>query len=129
MENEFRQALRYIDRNLKLYDNWPGKDASDHERAKREFKRLRFAHDLDGLEDWCGRWLNDARRRKLLTALRARKKRGGSGAGKKTVSLDPRAWLYLSELAKRDKVTLSEFLIRRLEGDCEDMSGRKEGAK
>jgi len=74
-ENEFRQALSYIDRKLKLDDNWPAKDAATNERAKREFERARLANDLDGLEAWCDRWLDEAGRSRLLAALRARKKR------------------------------------------------------
>ena len=125
-EDEFRRALSYIDRKLKLEGNWPGQNAAGHEKAFREFRKVRLRHDPDALSRWCDRWLDEAGRKKLLAALRARKKRDRPGAGKKTVSLDPRAWLYLSGLAKRDNVTLSEFLIKRLEKEYMDMTEGKE---
>jgi len=124
-ENEFRQALSYIDRKLKLDDNWPGKDAATNERAKREFERARLANDLDGLEAWCDRWLDEAGRSRLLAALRARKKRARPTGAKKTLSLDPKAWLYLSELAKHNRVTISEYLLRKLERDYMNLPVRR----
>ncbi len=120
-KDEFRRALIYIDRKLRLEGDWPGGDAAGHERAYREFRKVRLRQDPAALKDWCDRWLDEAGRRRLLQALRARKRRERAGAGKKkTVSLDPKAWLYLSGLAKRYNVTISEFLIKRLEKEYRD---------
>ncbi len=125
-KDEFKQALSYIDRKLKLDDSWPSGNLDGHERAYREFRRVRLRQDPDALQGWCERWLNEAERKKLLAALRARKKRERQEKCKKTVSLDERAWLYLSGLAKRDNVTLSEFLIKRLEEEYMNLIQGKE---
>ncbi len=125
-KEEFKRALSYIERKLKLDDTWPGGSLGGHERAYREFRKVRLRQDPEALKDWCERWLDEKGRKKLLAALRARKKRERQGECKKTVSLDQRAWLYLSGLARRDNVTLSEFLIKRLEEEYMDMIQGKE---
>ncbi len=92
---------------------WPIEDDTDRQYiAEKEFSRLK-----DGkVQAWCEKWLSDQQKTQLDGAIRAKLKRENDKQtdGYKTITLKRKAWLYLSTLAKRDNVTISEFLEKRL---------------
>ena len=70
------------------------------------------------LTPWCEKWLGKAEWKALKAAIRSsRRYKKAADADKqvKMVSLTPQAWRILHELAKRDNVTLSEFVVNRHE--------------
>jgi len=131
-QDELGWALSYIERKMALEPGWPCSDKRSRKEAEEEFRRVKRKTDRDLLSDWCDRWLGATDRKRLLEALRARRKRERSMPSRKTITIDQKAWLYLSKLAKRDKVTISEYLVRKLEKDYMNMpvkgTGRRNGS-
>ncbi len=93
---------------------WPCEDVR---RQYEAHKALEAIGDLVTLNAWIDRWLSEDRRKRLHNALRAARKRERDSRQEKpkTVTLTRQAWMILSDLARRDKVTLSEVIERRLE--------------
>jgi len=87
-------------------DNLQGEGEWDH--AKR---------DPLTLKRWCERWLDADQWRALKAAVRAARKRRRDRTGTRNppvnVTLSRRAWSVLSDLARHDGVTLSDWLIHR----------------
>lgn len=126
-QKELEWAAEYIDRKFKLDDSWPGLSKKARRQAEKEF-RLAVGQG-PWLEDWCSRWLDEAALQRLLGAIRARRKRARqdrAGILKKNLTLDERAWRCLKGLAARDKVTISQFIIDRLEKEYMEFIGSKE---
>lgn len=115
-DQEVLWVRNYIDRKFLLYPEWLQVDHNSLENeALAAYKQIPKKLDPDLLQAWCDQWLNRDQRKQLLNALRAKKKRKKDTVAKKNLSLDRKAWLCLSSLAKRDRVTISQFLINRLE--------------
>lgn len=101
-------AIGYLRRKLRLEPFWLQDD-----QAGEEFSL--HCRDAVTLNAWCQRWLDQSRWRQLKAAIRParHRQRRQSGQGPNIhVSLSRTAGLVLRDLAKRDGVTLSEFIIR-----------------
>ena len=121
---------RYIERKISLDPYWPAEtDQVEHWQARKDFSLVEHG-DVEGLAHWCREWLSAGQWKRLQGALRAQRKRKRDMTGdrnpKKTISLDQDAWQILSDLAKRDKVTISKFLVRRLEKEWLTLLSHKE---
>ena len=119
-QQEILWVCRYIDRKFKLNSCWPKDDTKIQIESQKAFEKIRRETDSGLVEAWCGQWLDNEQRNQLLTSLRAWRKREGALERKKNITLEHKAWLYLSKLAKRDNVTISRFLIERLEKEYMD---------
>jgi macrodomain Ter protein organizer (MatP/YcbG family) len=101
----------YIERKLATDAYWV-----ESEAARREFQGL--SRDEVALNGWCEKWLSGEQWGQLKDSLRAARKRVADQTGDRNppvhVTLSRSAWMMLRDLAKRDGVTLSEFLEGRL---------------
>ena len=114
-KTETRWARDYIRRKFGLDQDWPHYDNwAANNKARKAFDDLPPG-DAGAMQGWCRSFLDDKQQEQLLCALRARKKRQNVELPLKNVTLTWEAWNYLSGLANRDKVTISDFLTKRLE--------------
>ena len=113
-EQDFFPARTYISRKLANHPYWL--DNLEAENAWRQAQR-----DLVTLTRWCNDWLTPEQWRQMQSAIRAARKRRRDQSGSRQpnvhVTLSRPAWLILSALAKRDGVTLSQWLIQQHEKD------------
>ena len=107
-------ARQYCKRKFALDPYWPRPDTHENAEALSTFPNSTGEALGGDLQTWCERWLSTEQFRQLQGALRSRKKRNLEKEPPKTLTLSHEAWLMVSELAKRDKVTVSTFLINRL---------------
>lgn len=109
-QDDFPAARAYVQRKLAIHPLW-----LDNLRAEGEWKHAK--RDPVTLAQWCERWLNEDQWRQLKAAVRAARKRRRDRTGTRSpavhVTLSRPAWLLLSELARRDGLTLSDWLIHR----------------
>ena len=113
--SEMYTCCKYLERKLTLSPNWLSEDTDIQLKAEKMYKKAKC--DKVTLLEWCDKWLNNEQRQQLNNAIRAKRCRINrkKGAGTKTVTLTHEAWLILSDRAKRDKVTLSKWIITNLE--------------
>ena len=111
-EQDYPAVLRYVQYKLRNNLSWPSDDLLE----RNEFKKCR---DPVTLNSWCEKWLSGEQWQQLKTAARASRKRSRNTRRDKpkNITLTNNAWRMLSALAKRDRVTLSEFIESRLEKD------------
>jgi macrodomain Ter protein organizer (MatP/YcbG family) len=120
---EIRWIQQYIEKKMKLETLWPSESSTFNFQAISDFAKLDIDKntDYEPLEKWCAKYLDEKQKKRLEDAIRARRRRHLAQLKgtklKKTITLDREAWLYLSALAKNDKVTISQFLINRLEDE------------
>jgi hypothetical protein len=111
-EQDFRSARDYVSRKLANEPYWL--DNLEAENTWRHAQR-----DLVTLSQWCNAWLTVEQWRAMKAAIRAARKRRRDQSGQRHppvhVTLSRRAWLILSNLARRDGVTLSQWLIQHHE--------------
>lgn len=112
-----RAALSYLQRKLANDHHWLDSEACrDYQTQQR---------DLHTLNAWCQRWLDEHQWKNLKSAIRAARKRRRDMTGDrmpaKHVTLSWQAWRIVSELAKRDEVTLSQFIEQRHQGEWRDL--------
>jgi len=114
-ERDHYTRLKYLERKLTLDPTWLTQDDETKLKAENAFKVARG--DKVTLQAWCEKWLNEAQKKQLNDAVRAKRSRQARkrGTGTKSVTLSHEAWLILSENAKRDGVTLSKWITRNLE--------------
>ena len=109
-KDDFPAARAYLQRKLLTQSFWlDGLQAEDEwDHAKR---------DPVTLNQWCERWLSTDQWQALKAALRAARQRRRQRTGARDpvvhVTLSRPAWLILSSLARRDGLTLSDWLIAR----------------
>jgi len=112
-ELDMAAALVYI--GSKLRDPyWPSEDTSAQVKAERGFRTAK--RDPVTLNRWCEKHLNADQWVQLKNAIRAARKRTVdlSRDPPKSVTLSHNAWRIISDLAKRDGITLSELIEDRL---------------
>ena len=107
---DFYAAYDYLRRKLQLDLFW-----LDDSQALEQFQSLK--RDAVTLNDWCERWLDRRRWAQLKAAIRAarqrQRRRHNAGQGPDIQLRLPRtAGLVLRDLAKRDGITVSEFILR-----------------
>lgn len=123
---DFPAALAYLKRKMfeDAYELIRSQYDSDQQKnttvATAEFETILAMEAPTGelLTPWCEKWLGKAEWTALKAAIRSsRRYKKAADADKqvKMVSLTPQAWRILHELAKREKVTLSEFVVKRHE--------------
>ena len=115
-EQDYPAVLRYVQYKLRNLLEWPSDDNTEQNKSINAFKHCR---DPVTLNSWCEKWLSGDQWRQLKTAARASRKRSRNTRRDKpkNITLTNNAWRMLSALAKRDRVTLSEFIESRLEKD------------
>jgi len=112
-------ARRYLQKKLLLEQDWdlPVEAAISFERMKR---------DAITISQWCQQWLNQAQWQRLQAALRASRYRqrvmqSPQRYGTQVhVRLDYQAWSILTQLAKRDGLTISEFILQHHQAEYLD---------
>ncbi len=113
--SDLSTAEKYLHR--KLHEETLFDDDDLHINAKRAFSRARG--DAIKLNRWCETWLNSEQWVKLKASLRAARKRLNDYIDENgppvTITISRDAWKILSALSKRNKLTLSEFIIKRHE--------------
>jgi macrodomain Ter protein organizer (MatP/YcbG family) len=112
-EPDMAAALAYI--GSKLRDPWwPSEDTTAQVKAERGFRMAK--RDPVTLNRWCEKHLSADQWIQLKNAIRAARKRTAdlSRDPLKSVTLSHKAWQIISDLAKRDGVTLSELIEDRL---------------
>jgi len=113
--SDLSAAEKYLHR--KLHEETLFDDDDLYPNAKRAFSRSRG--DAIKLNRWCETWLNSEQWVKLKASLRAARKRLNDYINDNgppvTITISRDAWKILSALSKRNKLTLSEFIIKRHE--------------
>lgn len=108
-------AEKYLHR--KLHEETLFDDDELYFNAKRAFSKARG--DAIKLNRWCEKWLNTDQWVKLKASLRAARKRLNDyiddNGPPVTITISREAWQILSALSKRDKLTLSEFIVKHHE--------------
>ena len=106
-------ALAYISNKLRD-PYWPSKDTTRQLKAQRKYETAK--RELVTLNEWCEKWLDSRQWTQLKNAIRAARKRTAdlSRDQPKNVTLSRKAWRIISDLAKRDGVTLSALIENRL---------------
>ena len=127
-ENAF-SVRRYIERKISLDPYWPAEtDQDDYWQAREDFSMVEHG-DVKGMANWCEKWLSTRQWKQLQGALRAQRKRKRDMQGdrnpKKTITLDWDAWAILSDLSKRDNVTISKFITKRLKQEWLELLGNE----
>lgn len=109
---DFLAARAYVQRKLATQPFW-----LDSPVALAAWANLQ--HDPLTLAQWCAHWLALPQQQQLQAAVRAARKRRRDHTGHRdpcvNVTLSRPAWHILSALARRDGVTLSQWLIQRHE--------------
>jgi macrodomain Ter protein organizer (MatP/YcbG family) len=106
-------AIAYI--GSKLRDPWwPSEDTTAQLKAERGFRTGK--RDPVTLNRWCEKHLNATQWKQLKNAIRAGRKRTAdlSRDPPKSITLSHKAWQIISDLGKRDGVTLSALIGTRL---------------
>ncbi len=113
--DDFQAAQAYVERKLATELWWLGEDHSRDHAARKAWPTAR--RDPVTLDQWCQQWLDHDQKRQLQAALRAARKRRRDHQGRRdppvNVTLAREAWLILSALARREGLTLSQWLIAR----------------
>jgi macrodomain Ter protein organizer (MatP/YcbG family) len=106
-------ALAYISNKLRD-PYWPSENTGRQIKAARKYKTAK--RELVTLNEWCETWLDSAQWTQLKNAIRAARKRAADlqRDPPKHVTLSHKAWQILSDLARRDGVTLSTLIEDRL---------------
>ncbi len=117
IEKDTFACYQYLERKLKLNPYWLSEDEEIQFQAEETFNKVKC--DTVTLQKWCDEYLNVDQLKQMKNAIRAQKCRSNrkKGEGTKNVTLSHRAWLILSDGAKRDKVTLSDWIVNRLENE------------
>jgi len=114
-EFDLSAAEKYLHR--KLHEKTLFDDDDRYINAKRAFSKARG--DEIKLNRWCEHWLNTDQWIKLKASLRAARKRLNDylddNGPPVTITISREAWQILSSLSKHNKLTLSEFIIKRHE--------------
>ncbi len=114
-QSDLSAAEKYLHR--KLHEETLFDDDDGYPNAKRAFSRARG--DAIKLNRWCECWLNTDQWIKLKASLRAARKRLNDyfddNGPPVTITISRDAWEILSNLSKHNKLTLSEFIIKRHE--------------
>ena len=104
-------AWEYVRRKLHIYPNWPR--VGKNHIAKKEF--IEMAKESFVLQSWCDTWLSDAHWLRLKRAVWAQKKRTKDRDKvvlKNDFQLNKRAKAILRKEAKKNKISLSELILR-----------------
>ncbi len=116
---DYPLAQKYLIRKFHEGHIWfmgsPMEEVGNYITAEKEFSKVSGSEALDA---WCKKYLSSQHWENLKIAIRAGRKRGRDsrrGVQPKHIALSHRAWSVLSDLAKRDGVTYSEFILIRLE--------------
>jgi macrodomain Ter protein organizer (MatP/YcbG family) len=110
LQRRIREEREHIERGFPLYfAHLEG--AAQAQRAIRAFGDA--ALKLEDLNAWVERYLSDAQRAQLQSAIRQGRRRARFPE-RKTLTVSSKAWRYLSDLAERDEVTLSAVIERYL---------------
>jgi macrodomain Ter protein organizer (MatP/YcbG family) len=106
-------ALAYISNKLRD-PYWPSEDTTRQLKAEREYETAK--REPVTINEWCEKWLNSAQWTQLKNAIRAARKRTAdlSRNPPKSITLSHTAWQIISDLARRDEVTLSALIENRL---------------
>lgn len=103
-------ARTYLRRKSAMYPNWI--ETVDAHTSLPDSSR-----DAITLSRWCQQWLNPEQWQQLKAAIRAARYRRRQHSSARDpdvhVRLTRRAWKMLSDLAQRDGVTLSDFIVRQ----------------
>ena len=117
-EEDRPAVVAYIRRKFATEEYW-----LDSDSARRAFVQVQ--RDPGALNAWCEKWLSGEQWEQLKNAVRATRKRFADRSGERdpkvNVTLSRHAWLIVRALAKRERVTLSEFLEGRFEQEWLDM--------
>ena len=109
-QEDFTATRAYLQRKLAIQPYW-----LDNLQAEGEWDHAK--RDPLTLVRWCERWLDADQWRTLKAAVRAARKRRRDRTGTRNppvnVTLSQRAWSILSDLARHDGLTLSDWLIHR----------------
>ncbi len=117
-KSDYPFAKQYLSRKFNEDLNWfyesPLEDPTAFTDARSEFWAIKKPQELN---DWCEEWISRRQWIQLQTAIRAARKRKkdmkSPDGGNKHIALSRKAWSVLSDLAKRDGITISEFIITR----------------
>lgn len=107
---DFQAARAYLQRKLTLERFWLEPLEAHHHFPEQ-------SRDPVTLNQWCERWLEPRQWQQLKAAVREARKRQRQQLSQEGpqvhVTLSRQAWWVLADLAKRDGVTLSEFILRQ----------------
>lgn len=117
-QDQYAAAQWIRGRLLEFAADFPTGDLTTAGEAQREFEALDRG-DPAALQAWADRWLQEREWTQLKNAIRAQRKRERDHYRDKpkSIVLSHRAWYILSELARRDGVTLSQFIINQHDGE------------
>lgn len=110
---DFVHANTYVGNRLRDF-SLKITDPDTIEQAKEEFLSISLSRPSNDaasrLNEWCKTYLTGDEWKRLKESVRKRRQRWAGSQVLKTVTISEKAHRLLSELAKRDNVTLSEAL-------------------
>ena len=91
-------------------------ESDNYQNAKTAFNRIPILSNTKELQEWINQYLPDEELKKCKTAVRAKKLRDKRRYNNKHkgITLSSDAHLKLSQLAEKEKLTLSEVIIKYL---------------
>jgi macrodomain Ter protein organizer (MatP/YcbG family) len=113
-------AFKWIENKLAKYNGFPSGDFEVRFEAGEKFPKIKIT-DFEELNTWCEKWMNSKEWKQLKNTLRAARKRRMTKLDdrKKSVDLTAKAHFMLSQIAKRDGLTLSETIVKYLRVEME----------
>jgi len=124
---EFYLSVRVRSLGIKFAKGISSTDAGTEYQSIMRADRKK--QQLDQLNQWCEKYLSRTEWMKLKSAIRKRRERFRRSDEHKTVTLTSKAHRLLSQLAKRDNVTLSETLEHYLGNALNSGRGRPRSGK
>lgn len=109
-------AHRWIDNKIREGYGFPTEDWKERMEAEKEFGSL--PREGEPINAWAEKWMKSGDWKQLKNAIRAQRKRKKDrlkDGGTVSIDLKRHAWIYLSDLAKHEGVTLSAFLENRFQ--------------
>ncbi len=119
-KSDYIAAKKYLTRKLNEDFEWfeesPAGKPGSMTDAKSEFWDT---DSTESLNSWAEKWLSTDQWDQLKTAIRAARKRKRDQkdpeGGSKHISLTRKAWVILRDLAKHENMSISAFVVKRLE--------------
>lgn len=111
--DDFRHATAYLGNRIRSFEI-DFRDLSTIEEAKQQYYQLASSRPskaaAERLQAWCDTYLTAAEWQLAKSSIRKRRQRWAPTKALKTITISQRAHRLLSQLAKRDNVTLSEAI-------------------
>ena len=116
--DDYLAAYRWIQNKFKDDYQFPVSD-DDIARQIEAAETYKNINDVESLCQWCDKFLNEEQEKKLRATIRVarlrNKRRSGKTPNTYNITLSGAAFLKLKAVAVKEKITLSEAIMRHLD--------------